>query len=313
MPFQEVQFFAADGVSLTGWYIPQSYQGKPSRRTIVCCHPYNSSKSNLLGVARGFWDQRYSLFLFDFRSFAHIRTEQSIGFLEQRDARAAIATAKHLSPEGTQIGVMGASMGGAVALIVGHEEETAAVGIAADCAFSSLSAVLEQAIHHRFPYLPSILTCGICKLSALMNPAVCWLRGITPYSFDEVSPVSAVRSGPRAGDVPLLLIHAEDDQTCPISHAHAIHAAAAVDDKDLVVVQRCQHVGCFFQDRLAYMKLVVGFFDRVFERAEEEAHLLVKSRVEEREDLDDGANGLGEGWGKTVVDASSGFVKVTGR
>ena len=154
MPFQEVQFFAADGVSLTGWYIPQSYQGKPSRRTIVCCHPYNNSKSNLLGVARGFWDQRYSLFLFDFRSFAHIRTEQSIGFLEQRDARAAIATAKQLSPDDTRIGVMGASMGGAVSLIVGHEEETAAVGIAADCAFSSLSAVLEQAVHHRFPCPP---------------------------------------------------------------------------------------------------------------------------------------------------------------
>ena len=214
MPFQEVQFFAADGVSLTGWYlhhssipflttdrlcigilycfgcrpkgpswsryIPQSHHGKPSRRTIVCCHPYNSSKSNLLGVARGFWDQRYALFLFDFRSFAHIRTEQSIGFLEQRDARAAIATAKQLSPEDTRIGVMGASMGGAVSLIVGHEEETAAVGILSDCAFSSLSAVLEQAIHHRFPYFPSILTQAICQLSAVMNPAVCWFRGITP-------------------------------------------------------------------------------------------------------------------------------------
>ena len=168
MPFQEVQFFAADGVSLTGWYIPQSYQGKPSRRTIVCCHPYNNSKSNLLGVARGFWDQRYSLFLFDFRSFAHIRTEQSIGFLEQRDARAAIATAKQLSPEDTRIGVMGASMGGAVSLIVGHEEETAAVGIAADCAFSSLSAVLEQAIHHRFPCPPHD-----CLPQSAIPPACC--------------------------------------------------------------------------------------------------------------------------------------------
>lgn len=35
MPYHEVQFFAADGVSLTGWHIPQSSQGKSSRRTIV--------------------------------------------------------------------------------------------------------------------------------------------------------------------------------------------------------------------------------------------------------------------------------------
>ena len=107
--------------------------------------------------------------------------------------------------------------------------------------------------------------------------------------------MAAVRSGARAGDVPLLLIHAEDDETCPISHAHAIHAAAVVKDKELVVVQRCQHVGCFFRDRSAYMKLVVGFFDRVFERAEAEGRL-AKGQAEEQEIL---------------VDKQSGFVKIT--
>ena len=52
MPYEEVQFFTEDGVSLTGWFIPQSSGGRPSRRVVVCCHPYNSNKSNLLGLAR---------------------------------------------------------------------------------------------------------------------------------------------------------------------------------------------------------------------------------------------------------------------
>eukprot|EP00439_Symbiodinium_sp_Y106_P007943 s6880_g1.t1 len=65
-----VQFFTEDGISLTGWFIPQSSAGRPSRRILVFCHPYNNSKSNLLGVARGLWDRRYSIFMFDFRSFA---------------------------------------------------------------------------------------------------------------------------------------------------------------------------------------------------------------------------------------------------
>jgi alpha-beta hydrolase superfamily lysophospholipase len=153
-PYEEVQFFAADGVSLTGWHIPQSSQGKSSRRTIVCCHPYNHSKSNLLGVAAGFWKQGYSLFLFDFRSFAHNPTPQSIGFYEQRDARAAIEVAKRISPPDAKIGLMGASMGAAVSLIVGHEEAPGAVGICADCPFMSLRDVLEQAVHHQYPLLP---------------------------------------------------------------------------------------------------------------------------------------------------------------
>ena len=101
------------------------------------CHPYNHSKSNLLGVARGFWQQGFALFLFDFRSFAHNPTPQSIGFYEQRDARAAIECAKCISPVETKIGLMGASMGAAVSLIVGHEDEPDVVGICADCIFQS--------------------------------------------------------------------------------------------------------------------------------------------------------------------------------
>ena len=151
---------------------------------------------------------------------------------------------------------------------------------------------------------PTIMTQAICQLAATMNPAICWLRGITPYRFDEVSPVSAV----GAGDVPLLLIHAEDDETCPISHAHAIHAAAAVEDKALVVVQRCQHVGCFFQDRSAYMKLVVGFFDRAFERAEAAARQ-AKPEVEKTKTAGSFSGGAGAGEGTAVLD--SGFVKIT--
>lgn len=266
MPYEEVQFFAADGVSLTGWHIPQSTAGRASRRVIICCHPYNHSKSNLLGVARGFWEQRYSLFLFDFRSFAHQRTAQSIGYYEQRDARAAIACAKQISPPGAKIGLMGASMGGAVSLIVGHEVKTEAVGIAADCPFMSLHDVLEQAVCREYPLLPTVFVQTIVELAAKLNPVVCWCRGQDPYNYDEVSPVRAVANGDRAGEVPLLLIHAEDDETCPVSHGYAIHAAAAIESnqKQLIVVQDCHHVGCFFKDRSAYMKRVVSFFDESF-------------------------------------------------
>jgi len=149
MPYQEVQFFTEDGISLKGWFIPQSSGGQPSRRIVVCCHPHNSTKSNMLAVARGLWEQRYSVFMFDFRSFATTPTKQSVGYLEQRDARAAIACARRTAPAGSEVGIVGASMGGAVALIVGHEAEVNAVGIATDCAFSSLAEVLEARVAAR--------------------------------------------------------------------------------------------------------------------------------------------------------------------
>jgi esterase/lipase len=262
MPYEEVQFFAEDGVSLTGWFIPQSSMGRQSKRVLVCCHPYNHTKSNLLGVARGFWEQRYSVFMFDFRSFAHNPTQQSIGFFEQRDARAAVQCAVQLSPTGSRAGIMGASMGGAISLIVGHEEASSVVGIAADCAFESLHEVVYAALQHQFPMLPPSLLQCITSIASAINPV------IYGYQYSDVSPVSAVATGARAGQVPLLLVHAEDDEVVPISHAHTIHQAAVTSEKELVVVQHCHHVGCFFQDRPTYMKKSVEFFDRAFAQAE---------------------------------------------
>jgi hypothetical protein len=106
MPYEEVGFFTEDNVALTGWYIPQSSGGRQSRRVVVCCHPYNSNKSNLLGVARGLWGAGFSVFMFDFRSFARSPVAQSLGYYEQRDARAALACAQRSAPEGARLGLV---------------------------------------------------------------------------------------------------------------------------------------------------------------------------------------------------------------
>ena len=171
-------------------------------------------------------------------------------------------------PEGAAVGIIGASMGGAVALLVGHEQEPAVVGIATDCAFSGIADVLEARIG------------GALRLPAALSTAVTWVAGnLNPllhgYSFRDVAPVAAVAEGgsARAGQVPLLLIHAENDDVVPVSHAHAIFKAAAVppQDKRLVVVQHCHHIGCFFRDRPGYKKLLTRFFDDAFARAEAES------------------------------------------
>jgi len=272
MPYQEVQFFTEDGISLTGWFIPQSHGGKLSRRVIVCCHPHNSSKSNLLGVARGLWDRRYSVFMFDFRSFAHTATAQSVGYYEQRDARAAVACARRTAPPGAQIGLIGASMGGAVALMVGHEAKTDAVGVATDCAFASISDVLRSRVAYTLMVPPSA-SAFFVWCAEILNPLM------YGYCLSEVSPITAVAHGERAGEVPLLLIHADDDDIVTVSQGHAILSAAAVsqEDKSLIVVRRCHHIGCFFRNRLLYTKSLVDFFDHAFQAREAEVALASKA------------------------------------
>eukprot|EP00439_Symbiodinium_sp_Y106_P014264 s6164_g2.t1 len=187
-------------------------------------------------------------------------TGQSVGYLEQRDAKAAVAAARRHGPKDAEIGLLGASMGGAVALIIGHGEDVGAVGVATDCAFARLSDVLESRVCATLRF-PQPLAAFTVDLASRLNPL---LHG---YSFKSVSPVDAVEHGPRAGQVPLLLIHADNDEVVTVSQAHAIHSAALAP-KELVVVQHCHHVGCFFKDRARYLKLVADFFDSAFAAAE---------------------------------------------
>jgi hypothetical protein len=63
-------------------------------------------------------------------------------------------------------------------------------------------------------------------------------------------------------------MHAQNDKTVPVAHAHALYSAAATDKKQLVVIPHAAHVGCFFADRLAYLRRLTTFMDRAFADAE---------------------------------------------
>jgi len=116
MPYKSVYFQTRDGIELNGWFVEQTVKGKPSSNLIMCCNPYNQDKSTLLGICRGFWDAGYSVLLFDYRSHAKPPRERTIGYKEVDDAKAALSWLLENKPKEGKIGLVGASMGGAVAL-----------------------------------------------------------------------------------------------------------------------------------------------------------------------------------------------------
>lgn len=122
MPFERVIFNPKDrdDIALEGWHITQTHGGCRSKRIVVLNNPYNSDKSNLLGLAQDLWLAGYSIFLFDFRSHANTSVPQSVGYLEQQDALAALDTISLMQPD-AKIAVIGASMGGAVALMTAYK------------------------------------------------------------------------------------------------------------------------------------------------------------------------------------------------
>jgi dienelactone hydrolase len=108
-----VEFSSESGAGLHGWFLP----GKKGRGAILLMHGIRGSRRNMLGRARFLSQAGYAVLLFDFQAHGESKGKHiTFGYLESRDARAAVRFLRHAAP-GEKIGLIGVSLGGAAALL----------------------------------------------------------------------------------------------------------------------------------------------------------------------------------------------------
>lgn len=241
VPFEAVSFATDDGLTLRGWWLP----GSDPTRVVVGFTGHKGAKQDLLGIGSGLWRAGSNVLLFDFRGCGESDLAQlSLGHYELVDARAAVAYARARLPE-ARMGVIGFSMGAAVAILIAAADHSISA-IVADSAFATINDVLRHA--HRRYGLPVAATVA-------MTDAV--TRARYGYRFDAVRPVDRVASiAPRA----LLLVHGGADTLIPVEHAFRLQAAAG-SGSEIWVVDGVSHCGAYFYDRAAYVHRVAGFFE----------------------------------------------------
>jgi len=143
--FEDVNFQAADGVQLHGWFVPHD---RPTA-AIVFCHGNGGNITHRADVARLLHDRAgAAVLLFDYRGYGRSAGQPNeAGVLA--DARAARDwLAQRLNRPPQQIVMMGESLGGAVAVDVAARD--GAAGLILENTFSSLADV---AAYH-YPWLP---------------------------------------------------------------------------------------------------------------------------------------------------------------
>src|SRR5262245_15563670 len=199
--YEEINFRTADGLKLSGWWLPQP----GSRRVIVGLAGHRSPKADLLGIGSGLWRAGNNVLIFDWRSRGQSDIAQhSLAYYELRDAEAAVGYA--LSRVlGARIGLMGYSMGASVAILLAARSPEIQA-IVADSPFTGISEIVAHGAKQR--RLPARLVVPIA------DAMTGWRYG---YRFGAVRPIEAVAAiSPR----PLLLIHGGADSLIPVSHAH---------------------------------------------------------------------------------------------
>lgn len=143
-----------------------------------------------------------------------------------------------------RIGVLGASMGAATALLAAADEP-AIVALVADSPFADFGRMIERQ-YRRLSGLPLCFLPGGLVLARL-------LTGVNLRRVRPLQGAQALRGRP------VLVIHSEGDRFVPADDGRAIAAACQAE---LWTTATAGHVGSYKGETEAYVERVLGFFGR---------------------------------------------------
>jgi dipeptidyl aminopeptidase/acylaminoacyl peptidase len=247
LSYEEVAFESRDGLTLRGWFIP----AEDPRGTIVFCHGHTGSMDPDIEYAPAFHDRGYNVLMFDFRGHGHSEGQRvSMGYHERLDLLGAV---DYLRSRGIdRVGVLGFSMGGAVAISTAPQSG-AIRAVVSDGGFARLRNAIAAGVRERG--LPS-------WVAAWMSPLIVCFAGLRLGAWlPRADPIRWVdRITPRA----LLIIHGGLDPYVSLAEIEELYAKAG-EPKDLWVVPKAGHRQVDRQRPDEYRARLLAFFDKWLE------------------------------------------------
>lgn len=236
LKYEVVRFASKDGTRLSGWFIPAldgtNARTDPSsaKGTVVHFHGNAQNMTSHWSFLEWMPARGFNVFVFDYRGYGESEgNAETRGVVEDSGAALDyVRTRKDVDPE--KLLVFGQSLGGAKAIaVVGGGNRAGVRAVAAEAAFSSYSAMANEA-----------------------------LPGAGLLMDDTYSPDRVVAN---VAPIPLLLVHGTRDSV--VSHAHSERLlAAAKEPKRLVKVDGAGHLETL-QPRFGneYRNALVSFFE----------------------------------------------------
>ncbi len=245
--WEAVNFSSADGLRLTGWFIPPDPSAQGA--TLILVHGLGSNRSSLLGQAALLHEHGYGALLIDLRN--HGESEGAVttlGYTELEDIQGAIDyLTTRPDVDSNRIGLLGISMGASTVIRAAAHIPTVKAVIA-QAAFTSLEDNLVHGIRALlnlppFPFAPLVVWFG--ERAAQVD-----IAQVRP--IDEIDDIS-----PR----PILIVHGELDKIIPVDNARQLYQAAN-DPKYIYIVPSAGHGGFLQMDGHNFEQVLVDFLDQ---------------------------------------------------
>src|SRR6267154_6538799 len=224
-----------------GWFFP-GLRGAP---TIILCHGYESSRSELLTLVSALQDHQYNVFVFDFAAHGANAGVTTFGYREADEVRAAVdILAKRNDVDAARFGLWGYNLG-AYAALREAEKDPRVRALALDSVYDYPRQMVKIGVEKTgvggFPFM--VKSAQMCFE---------WLN----YEHKNDPPLSA-KIAKMAG-VPTLFIEAADDpETAAIGREMFLKAP---EPREEAIIPHGNFVNLPDDEKRQYENRVVTFF-----------------------------------------------------
>ena len=236
---ESVEFPSASGATLHGWLVA----GRPGKGAVVLMHGVHANRMSLVARAEFLSHAGYAVLLFDFQGHGEsLAPTITFGFLESRDATAAVALVRQKFP-GEKIGVIGISLGAASALLA--EPPLPVSALVLESSYPTIYQATADRMDDRFGLLGKLATPLL----------ICQLKPRLGISADDLRPIA------KASKVfaPKLFIAGTADRLTPLQESKDLFNAAA-DPKQLWLLNGAAHEDLYAFARSEYEQRILEFF-----------------------------------------------------
>jgi len=229
LSYENVSFETADGVKLSGWFIP----AEKSRGVVLFCHGNAGNISHRMESIRIFHRLGFSTFIFDYRGYGRSegKTTEKGTYLDAEAAWRYLTVKRHVPPE--EIIFFGRSIGGAIAAWLAQNHTPKALII--ESTFTSVPDIAANI----YPFLPA--------------------RLLARFDYNTGEYIKRI-------NCPVLVIHSANDDIIPFRHGRQLFEAAR-EPKEFLEITGTHNEG-FMTSGRRYEEGLDGFLKNCCNRKE---------------------------------------------